>query len=109
MVVERAAGDSISSAREWRAALIRLFHDFRPEDDTRVARRPHPLRAAGCGGSSVRPIPALSHQRAALEPGRYFAAGADTQPGSSRSCFLMATEATPDCFSEIPITATERN
>src|SRR5438128_10050563 len=99
MVVERAAGDSTSPTREWRAAFVRLFHDFRPEDHTGVARRPHPLRAAGCGRRRICPIPALSHQRAALEPGRYFAAGADTQPGSSRSCFLMATEATPDCFS----------
>ena len=95
----RAARDSAPPARKRRAAAVHLLHDFRSEDDarlasgTRVVRRTRRLRRV------VRAVPAVQDERAAVVAGgvvarraadRPAAAGLAVTPGRHRGSRLPA-------------------
>ena len=75
-VSRRAADDSAAPPRERRAAAVHLLHDFRSEDDARLAGRARAVRGARRLRRVVRAVPAVPNQRAAVVAGGVVAGGA---------------------------------
>src|SRR5262249_6632892 len=108
LVVERAARHSRSPTGEWCAAFVRIFHDFRSENHTRLAHRSNPLRIPGGGGSGFRSIQAVPNKWTTLELGGHLAARACSRPIFPWPEVLMACAAMSNHLSATPSKTRER-
>src|SRR5919198_3297782 len=79
-----AADDSAAPARERRAAVVHLFHDFRSKDDARFARRTRALRGGRRVRRVVRPVPDVQNERSSVVAGRMLDARAAHRPHCTR-------------------------
>ncbi len=102
LVADRADRHSAAQAAERIAFAVHLFHDFRSEDNARLASRPGHVRHSCCAGGGVRPVQAVPHQRRAMVAGRMFPRRSSSRSRVARTTLPVATGSGRSFFRRTP-------